>query len=178
MNRWTDELLESMRHVGDPVADGVIMDVFKSGDLPAVNNILHSLIENDDLVADNFPQTIRDYLRQTEILPDWADMKKIRQGSDLFAQYGPEIVMTLFAASLPVLYAVKRGAPVLTLTGRMETNLHRRVVETAQFIIDIMEPNGFLPDGHGLRSMQKVRLMHAAVRHFIQYDPRWQKQWD
>jgi len=34
-----------------------------------------------------------------------------------------------------------------------------------------MAPGAFAPRGHGLRSAQKVRLMHAAVRHLLTHDP-------
>jgi hypothetical protein len=41
-----------------------------------------------------------------------------------------------------------------------------------------MTPGGLSPDGRGIRSIQKVRLMHAAIRHYILHDPRWRERWD
>jgi hypothetical protein len=57
-------------------------------------------------------------------------------------------------------------------------NVHRRIFETAQFILDAMSPGGLSAKGRGIRSAQKVRLMHAAIRHYIQTVPRWNQQWN
>jgi hypothetical protein len=38
-------------------------------------------------------------------------------------------------------------------------------------VIDVMTPGGLEPGGRGVRTAQKVRLMHAMVRHLIRNDP-------
>jgi hypothetical protein len=45
--------------------------------------------------------------------------------------------------------------------------LDRRVNETAQFVLDVLAENGFAPDGSAIRSISKVRLIHAAVRNHL-----------
>jgi uncharacterized protein (DUF2236 family) len=62
---------------------------------------------------------------------------------------------------------------VLSLTARLETDPYRRIVETTQMIVDVMAPGGLAPGGRGIRSVQKVRLMHAAVRHLIRQRGTW-----
>jgi hypothetical protein len=47
----------------------------------------------------------------------------------------------------------------------------RRVLETTQMVVDVLSPGGLSPSGRGVRAAQKVRLMHAAVRHLIRNDP-------
>jgi hypothetical protein len=44
------------------------------------------------------------------------------------------------------------------------SDLDRRVNETAQFVLDVHAADAFEPGGNALRSICKVRLMHAAVR--------------
>jgi len=54
--------------------------------------------------------------------------------------------------------------------------VHRRIVETAQFVLDVMAPGGLDLDkaeARGLRSAQKVRLLHASIRHLL-----LQEGWD
>ena len=64
------------------------------------------------------------------------------------------------------------GARVLILTGRLVSGPVRRVTETAQMILDVMAVDGLEPGvGAGYHDARRVRLMHAAVRHFIQHDP-------
>jgi hypothetical protein len=45
-------------------------------------------------------------------------------------------------------------------------------------IVDVMAPGGLAIGGRGLRSAQKVRLMHAAVRYLIHHSGRWDPAWN
>jgi len=62
----------------------------------------------------------------------------------------------------------------------LPTNLYRRILETAQMVVDVMAPDqgpgkpaGLEPGGRGIRSAQKVRLMHAVVRNLIAQKGQW-----
>jgi hypothetical protein len=63
----------------------------------------------------------------------------------------------------------------------MQSNTQRRVIETAQFVMDVMAPGGLIRDekqfGAGMRSAQKVRLMHATIRRFLRHDPSYDPAW-
>jgi hypothetical protein len=177
-SHWTAELLNKMRMVGDPEADNVITTLFRNREVGAVNSLMDQLVKNAELDPAQLPDIVKNYLDQSDRLPDWADPDKIERGSQFFCLHGPEIVLLLFCASLPVLYANSKGAQVLYLTQRMTNRLHRRIVETAQFVLDVTEPGAFAPAGNGIRVTQKVRLVHAATRHFMELHPQWRDQWD
>jgi hypothetical protein len=97
----------------------------------------------------------------------------ISQGEDVFGEFGLHLVAALFCASLPECYAVAKGAHVLVFTARMSKHPFRRIVETAQFVIDVMSPDGLGEYGMGLRTAQKIRLMHAAIRHLCKTQADW-----
>jgi hypothetical protein len=175
-NRWDDKFLESMRQVGDPLADEVMAAVIHKHEIATVNRIFRSLVENDDIVPDEMPPEVNEYLEETAVLPEWADMALIEQGERFFSLHWPTIVTLLFCASLPSAYAAWRGAQVLFLTTRLTERMHRRIFETAQFILNVMAPGAFSPHGKAIRSVQKVRLMHATIRHLIEHEPRWRSQ--
>lgn len=178
-NRWSNEFLDQMRLVGDPLGDSVIAQIVDSGERKAVNQIMRSLIMNDDLVPDDLPPGVRDYLQDTARLPAWADPQQIALAQNTFVSYAPEIILLLFYASLPSAYAARKGAQVLAITRRLEQGyIYRRIMETAQFVVDVMAPGSLEPQGRGLRAAQKVRLMHAVIRHYIAHEDRWQVQWD
>lgn len=179
VDRWSDEFLDAMRLVTDPSADAVIAQVVDGGDTQAVNRILRSLVENDDIVPGDLPPLVRDYLERSAVLPDWADRDLIEQGQQAFLLHAPEAVLLLFYASLPSAYASKKGAQVLNMTRRLIGHYAwRRIIETAQFLVDVMTPGGLGPHGRGIRVAQKVRLMHAAIRHYILHVPKWRDQWN
>ena len=56
--------------------------------------------------------------------------------------------------------------------------MHRRIFETAQFVLDVMAEGGIGINGRGVRSAQKVRLIHAATRYYILNVPEWKEKWD
>lgn len=96
------------------------------------------------------------------------------------------IVMSLIFRSLPVTYMAQKPANVLDLTKLLEKYAERRIIETAQFVFDTMEYGWYNPDKWGIRTIQRVRLMHASMRHLIMHsahhDPKdlaypWQEGW-
>jgi hypothetical protein len=96
-------------------------------------------------------------------------MGKIKRGQQLYDTWGVLITLCLFCASLPASYAAAKGVKVLYLTARLDTDARRRVMETGQFLIDVLAVGGLDDEqGKGRRTIQRVRLMHAAVRHLIE----------
>ncbi len=166
-SRWTDALLDRMRQLGDPVADTPVAAVLERGGVDAVSAIMQTLVRVDQPVPEDLPEEIRAYLVETLPLPEWADMRRIGRAQQLFETWGIQIAVCLFCASLPSSYAAAKGVKVLYLTARLDTDARRRVMETGQFLIDAMTVGGLDEHGKGRRTIQRVRLMHAAVRHLI-----------
>jgi hypothetical protein len=184
-------MLMPYRSMGDPLADEVIDAVFRAGDVDAVRQLLRHFVQNEDLPTPGSaaasglaPEVLAEVGRYLEItqatlLP--LDAALVRRGEQYFAEHGPEILMILGLYSLPASYTAKRGVQVLAQTGRLESQPMRRLIETTQMVVDVMSPGGLsLADsasnhGKGVRSAQKVRLMHGAIRHLIlaRYGQDW-----
>ncbi len=177
-----DAFLTTQRSVGDPVADQVVADMFAQGPsgVSAINLLLRDLVDNDDIPSKSLPPSVREYFLATD-LPPWADRAAIDRASEFFFRYAPQIVILLHVLALPTCYAARPGVQVLARTNRMQSNTQRRVVETAQFVLDVMATGGLYRDetqfGAGVRSAQKVRLMHAAIRRFLRHDPSYDPAW-
>jgi hypothetical protein len=172
--RWTDEFLNPMRSLGDPLADETTAALFKEHKITMVNGLLRDAATNGSPLPDGLPPVLTDFFAETAKLPDWADPDLIERGERLFSRYGPQIIVVYHCYSLPFCYASRKGVQVLHRTHRLSKNPQRRILETAQMIVDVMAPGGLLgPDGHGVRTAQKVRLMHSAVRRLIQQEGDW-----
>jgi hypothetical protein len=181
-SRWTDALLDCMRTKGDPVADEPVGTVFERRGVEAVNAIMQTLVRNDQLVPEELPDELQDYLAAARPLPAWADIRRIERGQKVFETWGLHIAICLFCASLPSSYAAAKGVQVLHLTARLQTDPRRRVMETGQFLFDVLTVGGLGDNGKGRRTIERVRLMHAAVRHLIKALPehgpkRWDPHW-
>lgn len=172
--RWSNAKLDAFRHVIDPVADGVIAKLFARGQVDAVNSLMFSLFRSDEPLPPGLPPEAAEYF-ETVTLPPWADKAQIALAQQLFTRAGWEIAMGLFCSSLPQAYAAANGAHVIVQTQGMTKHVRQRIFETAQFLFDVLDEGALEPSGRGLRTAQKVRLMHATVRHFLlrREDPKW-----
>lgn len=170
------EFLDSMRQQGDPPADRLIDELLTEGKYMAVRGGLQSLQYNDAPPDPGLPGNLQDYLHGTAQLPAWADPELLARSSEFFTRHGPCILMMLGCYALPADYAARKGVQVLHRTGELMGNTTRRVIETAQMAVDVLEHGGLQPGGRGLRSIQKVRLVHAMVRRKLLSSPL--RPWD
>ena len=175
--RWSDDLLDQMRLVGDEPADRAVAALFGAHGTPewtAIHRQLDSLVDNASALPAGLPPELTDYLASTNPIsrPSLADAAA---GEAFFAEYGPEVLMLLGCYSLPAAYAAAKGAQVLCRTEFLERAARLRLFQTAQMIVDVMSPGGLGPGGKGIRAVQKVRLLHASIRHLILTDSR---PWD
>lgn len=159
---------------GDPVADSVISELLSNHSLPEVQRLLDSVTRNRDALPDELPDCVRRYFATLPV--EESELRHARAGEAFFAQHGPEIMMVLCCASLPFDYANWKGVEVLNQTGFLSKHANLRVAQTAQMVVDVLSPGGLERAGFGVRSAQKVRLMHAAVRYKLLQAPN--SQWD
>ncbi|HUE06718.1 MAG TPA: oxygenase MpaB family protein [Acidimicrobiales bacterium] len=174
MTEWNDDFLDGLRHHGDPAADAVVSDLF-SGTGDATTAFRALVVQQDEATDPAFAT----FLEQKVEMPDWVEPELVAAGQERFARWGAHVFTALYAAALPSAYACHRGVQVLGITARLETDTKRRLNETAQFHLDVMEPGGLEPGAHGYSDVRHVRLMHAAVRWLIEHDPRvtWDPLW-
>jgi hypothetical protein len=175
--RWTNEFMDSMREVCDVPADEAVRSLFTQGLVDSTNDLMKQLVARETVAADQLPVPLRGYFEQSAKMPSWADRELIREGQAVFSRCGSLSVVALVCAALPTCYAGAQGVQVLALTARLQTDTKRRIVETAQMVVDVMSPEGLEPDAWGIRDAQKVRLMHAAVRHLIRRSGQWKPEW-
>jgi len=165
--------LEALRPHGDVYADGVVKKIFDRGDMALVGRQMSTLVRSDQPVPLGLPEEARQYFDDSESLPSWADDQKIALGEEVFENHGWAVALGLFTSSLPQAYAAAKGARVLIQTQGMTQHTRRRILETAQFIFDVCNKEGLSLKGRGIRSAQKVRLMHATIRHLVLEKGEW-----
>jgi len=174
-----DRRLDELRTTGDPEADA----------LAAALHAGHEHLDERDLVRAVLQEIghagqgggrlegLRDWLCGGPPLPDWVDRARIRAGQEFFCEWALPICTSLFCASLPTGYAASNGVQVLALTSDLATgDMRRRIAETAQMLIDVMDlgthsPEALEPGGQGHVTARGVRLLHAVVRQAIMSSP-------
>jgi hypothetical protein len=174
-----DRRLDELRTIGDPEADA----------LAAALHAGHEHLDERDLVRAVLDQIgnagrgqgrlegLRDWLCGGPPLPDWVDRARVQAGQEFFCEWALPICTALFCASLPTSYAAANGVQVLALTSDLATgDMRRRIAETAQMLIDVMDlgthsPDALEPSGQGHVTARGVRLLHAVVRQAIISSP-------
>ena len=171
----TDAFLDEKRERADPLADNVVKDLIDSGKIDEVDRDLLALLRNDQALSSDLPSSLHDYFERTAG-PVEVDPEALRGAQRVYADYGPEILMVLGFYSLPAAYAAKKGVQVLYRTAFLEKRPMRRVLETSRMVTEVLAPEGLAAAGRGIRTIQKVRLMHAGIRHMILEDK--EHPWD
>lgn len=170
---WTNEFLDRQRFIGDPPADQALAELVEAHGLEESRRLFDRLIRNIDLPLDDVSSHLRPFLEATSSLPPGADPDIISTAQALFLDHGPKFLLFLYYKSLPLLYLNAHGARVLEKTSRLTNEkadlriFARRVAETGQFLLDVMSPGNLNPGGKGIQAIQKVRLIHASIRHFM-----------
>jgi hypothetical protein len=171
-----DTYLDGMREIQDPPADQVALGMVTRGDHVLFADLVrkHQVWEVDGQPCVRLPEDVRRYLIESAALPKWARREIVTHGEDFFLQYGISSATLLACASLPECYLMRHGTEVLCFTKFLQLDPARRIRETALMIMSVMSTGGLMPHkgvGLGVRSTQKVRLMHATIRCMIDREP-------
>lgn len=177
---WNPLGLEVARRRGDPDIDKLISEVVRDRSLREINALFVKLVTNET------PGVWRDKDGIDGDLMGWlgdevtrwtaeaeAHRDALEGAQRLFERVGWGVAFSLFCASLPRCYACANGARVLVGTQGLTLHTRRRILETAQFVFDVLVPGAFGPQGRGVVSPLKLRVMHSTVRHLTRMRPYW-----
>lgn len=183
---FTDKMLNNFRLQGDPLADEVI-EAFAAQYGSSIQKLVEKLenmirMPNDNkiiaVVKKYFPDNkdirnaLEKYFTQAVLLPGWVNAEKLKLGSQVFQDHLFSSIMILGCASLPTTYACHPDAKVLGFTRRLIDDAPKRLVETAQMVVDVMDDDGLSIQAHslagkGIQSILKIRLIHASIRYLM-----------
>jgi len=170
---YTNQFLSGMRQQTDPLADRAVKALYDNRESLHFRKLLAILNQNDYEIPSGLSPEVVEFLKRTRDLPSWADLHRMGKGAKFFARHAPNLMSMLGLFSLPYCYAAAHGARVLYFSERLRNDPDKRLAETGQYIFDVTSKNAFSSQGKAICSIQKVRLMHAAVRYHIQKSRQW-----
>ncbi|MBC8124643.1 MAG: DUF2236 domain-containing protein, partial [Candidatus Kapabacteria bacterium] len=181
----SDDELEAWRNVQDEPADMVAAALLDSPYAHVIYPVLGQITKNSDEATielfnrarpesandpeyERLAKILSDYFSDTHLFPQTDEERDaVLRGCEFFDLHVTDGLMALTFRSLIKQYAAARATYVLTSTRLLVDYPHRRMIETLQFVADVMDVNGMQPDGCGIRAIQKLRLIHAMIRHRI-----------
>lgn len=169
--------LQDFRAIGDELADKAIAGILSQTDGATFFGLLHEWKYN----AQHPPAVFLPWLGElrSEVANPLSRAEKEAQvrAFAISQKYLPEILHILGFYSLPYCYAAADGAQVLVRSQKIMGDPGRRLSDTADFVLNLLEANAFEPTDKGITSMVKTRLIHAASRAFILRKGEWKAEW-
>jgi hypothetical protein len=170
MSKWSDDaFLNGLRALGDQAADECAAQLVGDGNFA---ELFRHADRNRELVPDAMPPALRTYFQSTAALPAGVDLPRIRRGEDVFQVHALPVALVLLARSLPEGYAAPNLARILSLSGDLDHHPYRRLLGVLQMVVDVTTVRGFEPSGNAIVTAQKLRLLHAGIRHVTRISPK------
>ncbi|WGP08476.1 oxygenase MpaB family protein [Streptomyces sp. SH5] len=169
---YTEASMNALRQGGDELADATVAALFERGEVGTFNTLMRHVSTTGTPLPDGLPDVAREYLRTTSAPPDWVDWELMEKARLFFIDNNVHISTALSFASMPACYVVPHVARLLSATHGLKYP-SKRMAETGQFTVYLMQPDAFEAGGRFIPAAQKVRLLHASIRHHLQRENRW-----
>ncbi|KAF9968170.1 hypothetical protein BGZ70_006147 [Mortierella alpina] len=166
---WTEHhlpasKLEPLRSLGDPLSDAALAALeIKPGE-DALEALLAYTARPSDEQKSPAPQQ---FLTEVMTVPDWVDWDRIKRGQQVYWRYCLFMKFTLLHMAVAGGMSMSKPMKVLKSSSYLFGKQNeRRVIETAQYVQELVHSPDYLRPGSGLawKSTVRVRLLHSAVR--------------
>jgi len=176
--RWTDAFLDALRTQGDSLADEYLQKFVADNEIVNIRKVFAEMDSNNEIPpASTFPK-LNEFFILTNALPPNIDTKRITRGEMVFQKNAFTGALVLLTKSLPEGYAAPNLSIILNLSGNLRTHPYKRLLSTLQTVINVSTFHGFQPGGHAVITAQKLRLLHAGIRHVTRrYRPAFESQY-
>ncbi|MFD8096834.1 oxygenase MpaB family protein [Streptomyces malaysiensis] len=169
---YTEASMDALRQAGDELADATVATLFERGEVGKFNTLMRYVSTVGAPLPDGLPDVAREYLRATSAPPAWVDWGEMEKARLFFIDNNVHISTALSFASMPACYLVPRVAKLLSATHGLKYP-SKRMAETGQFTVYLMQPGAFEAGSRFIPAAQKVRLLHASIRHHLRRENRW-----
>ncbi|MFD3824824.1 oxygenase MpaB family protein [Streptomyces sp. NPDC058625] len=168
----TEASMDALRHAGDELADTTVAALFESGQVGTFNTLMRYVSNAGAPLPDGLPDVAREYLESTRVPPSWVDWAEMEKARLFFIDNNVHISTALSFASMPACYVVPHVAKLLSAAHGLKYP-SKRMAETGQFTVYLMQPDAFEAGSRFIPAAQKVRLLHASIRHHLKRENQW-----
>ena len=163
--KWTSSFLDGLRQQGDPEADEALQMILSDNEAGEIRKLFSAMDSNDEVPpATHFPVLSKFFAASNE-LPPGVDADRIHRGEDVFEEHAFAGALTLLTKSLPEGYQAPNLSIILNISGDLRTHTYRRLLGTLQTVVNVSTCRGFQAGGRAVITAQKLRLLHAGIRH-------------
>ncbi|MFN3489262.1 MAG: oxygenase MpaB family protein [Emticicia sp.] len=168
--------LSKYRALGDKEADAIIDQIVKQDGAGSLRQLMPFLSDYQNLSFQNQSPILQEFLSVNSSLPTFYDKKKLIRAADFYRENQQNIGLILGLYSLPYCYLGADGARVLYLSERIRKDTYKRLLETGNFLKEIMNYDNWQSERMFVICL-KVRLLHATIRYFTLHSKQWDLAW-
>ncbi|MBO8199389.1 DUF2236 domain-containing protein [Streptomyces smyrnaeus] len=168
----TDASMDALRQAGDELADATVATLFERGEVGKFNTLMRYVSTVNAPLPNGLPKVAREYLQATSAPPTWVDWDEMEKARLFFIDNNVHVSTALSFTSMPACFLVPHVAKLLSTTHGLNYP-SKRMAETGQFTVHLMQPDAFEANSRFIPAAQKVRLLHAAIRHHLERENRW-----
>ncbi|MFF8024822.1 oxygenase MpaB family protein [Streptomyces sp. NPDC007896] len=168
---YTQASMDALRTEGDELADATVAALFERGEVGKFNTLMRYVSTVGQDLPEGLPDVAREYL-ETSTPPAWVDWGEMEKARLFFIDNNVHISTALSFASMPACYILPHVAKLLSATHSLKYP-SKRMAETGQFTVYLMQPGAFEAGSRFIPAAQKVRLLHASIRHHLKREDRW-----
>ncbi|GAA3908265.1 oxygenase MpaB family protein [Streptomyces lacrimifluminis] len=169
---YTQASMDALRTEGDELADATVATLFERGEVGKFNTLMRYVSTVGQDLPEGLPDVAREYLNATSTPPAWVDWGEMEKARLFFIDNNVHISTALSFASMPACYVLPHVAKLLSSTHSLKYP-SKRMAETGQFTVYLMQPGAFEAGSRFIPAAQKVRLLHASIRHHLKREDRW-----
>ncbi|MFF4188965.1 oxygenase MpaB family protein [Streptomyces sp. NPDC001691] len=169
---YTSASLDALRTQGDELADATVTALFERGEVGKFNTLMRYVSTVGQDLPEGLPDVAREYLHATGAPLDWVDWAEMEKARLFFIDNNVHISTALSFASMPACYVLPHVAKLLSATHSLKYP-SKRMAETGQFTVYLMRPDAFEAGSRFIPAAQKVRLLHASIRHHLKREGLW-----
>ncbi|MDX2524546.1 oxygenase MpaB family protein [Streptomyces europaeiscabiei] len=169
---YTQASMDALRTEGDELADATVATLFERGEVGKFNTLMRYVSTAGQDLPEGLPDVAREYLNATSTPPAWVDWGEMEKARLFFIDNNVHISTALSFASMPACYVLPHVAKLLSSTHSLKYP-SKRMAETGQFTVYLMQPGAFEAGSRFIPAAQKVRLLHASIRHHLKREDRW-----
>ncbi|KAK5821064.1 hypothetical protein F5H01DRAFT_412209 [Linnemannia elongata] len=166
---WTEmhlpaSRLEPLRKIGDPLADNALEVLKVKQGEDAFRALIAYVSQPEEKQESSAPRLL---MQQLMTVPEWVNWEQVKRGQEVYWRYCLFISHALLHFSLAGGFSVPKITKVLNSTGYLSgKKTKERVLETSQFVLDVVHSIDYLQPGTGVawESIVQVRFLHASVR--------------
>lgn len=168
--------LANCRLEGDEALDNIFEKLMAGNGPEALKDMMEWAGDTREFELNNIPENLRPLFQDYSFLPDFANREQMDAGFRFFKKYVAPIAMLLGCYSLPYCYMGADGAQVLYFSEKIHQNTTKRLNDTGDFVREMHNQSNWKSEENFVRAF-KVRVMHALIRSYLKYSPKWDMSW-